>query len=316
MKISVVIPSYNGQALLAANLPKIIAALSYARQEKKAESEIIIVNDGSSDNTTAFTEEFKKDHKELTIKLVNNSKNLGFSPTVNNGVRAATGEIVVLLNTDVTPEKDFIIPLLSYFADDTTFAVGCMDKSIEGDRVVLRGRGVGLWSGGYLQHKLGDLDKNDTLWVSGGSGAFSKKIWDRIGGLCELYKPYYWEDIDLSYRAQKAGYKVYFEKKSVVIHKHEEGVIKKTQPSSKIQKIVNRNQNIFTLLNASDKNIFYSYFLYLPIHILRAIKDSDWFFLIGLLKIIPLLPGIFRYRKKYQKLYRLSDQEVIGSIRV
>jgi GT2 family glycosyltransferase len=314
MKISIVIPSYNGQKLLEANLPKVISALLYARQEKKMDVEIIVVNDGSSDETIPFMQKFVTEHSDLPVIFKDNGRNLGFSPTVNNGVKAATGDIVILINTDVTPDRNFILPLLPYFEDENTFAVGCMDKSVEGDKIVLRGRGVGKWKEGYMQHRLGDLDKNDTLWVSGGSGAFSRRIWNHIGGLCELYKPYYWEDNDLSYRALKAGYKIYFEKKSTVLHKHEDGVIKKTQPSSKVQKIVNRNQNIFTLLNATDSNLFFSYFLYLPVHILRSFKDKDWFYLLGLLKVIPMLASIFSYRAKYQKLVKISDKEVIESI--
>jgi GT2 family glycosyltransferase len=314
MKISIVIPSYNGQKLLEVNLPKMIAALLYAKEIKRVSVELVVVNDGSSDETVPFMEDFVKEHKELPVIFKDNGRNLGFSPTVNNGVRAASGDIVILLNTDVTPDKDFIIPLLPYFEIDTTFGVGCMDKSVEGEKIVLRGRGVGKWKEGYMQHRLGDLDKNDSLWVSGGSGAFRRSIWNHIGGLCELYKPYYWEDNDLSYRALKAGYKVYFEKKSTVLHKHEEGVIKKTQPSSKVQKIVNRNQNIFTLLNATDPEIFFGYFLFLPIHLIRSIKDKDWFYIIGLLKVIPMLPSIFSYRAKYQKLVKLSDRQVIANL--
>jgi GT2 family glycosyltransferase len=286
----------------------------YTKQEKKIESEIIVVNDGSSDETILFMEDFIKSHKEVPITLKNNKKNLGFSPTVNNGVKEARGEIVILLNTDVTPDKDFILPLLPYFESDTTFAVGCMDKSVEGDKIVLRGRGVGKWKEGYLKHRLGDLDKNDTLWVSGGSGAFRKSLWDKLGGLCELYTPYYWEDIDLSYRALKAGYAIYFEKNSAVLHKHEEGVIKKTQPNNKVLAIVNRNQNIFSLLNATDHAIYSSYFLFLPVHIIRAIKNKDWLYLRGLAKALLMLPQILSFRSKYQRLAKVSDHDVISKI--
>lgn len=314
MKISVVIPSYNGQELLSHNLPKVISALEYAREKEKIDPEIIVVNDGSSDETIPFMEEYIKSHKEIPITLKDNGRNLGFSPTVNNGVKEAKGEIVILLNTDVTPDRDFILPLLPYFNDDKTFAVGCMDKSVEGDKIVMRGRGVGRWKEGYLKHRLGELEKNTTLWVSGGSGAFRKSLWDKLGGLCELYTPYYWEDIDLSYRALKAGYSLYFEKNSTVIHKHEEGVIKKTQSNKKVLTIVNRNQNIFTLLNATDRNILLSFLIHLPIHILRAIKNNDTLYLSGLAKTLVMLPNIMFQRSKYQKLVKISDHDVIAKM--
>ena len=84
--------------------------------------------------------ELAKDHK---IKVLLSEKNLGFSPTVNKGVKAASGEIIILLNTDIYPEKGFLKPLLAHFKDEKVFAVGCLDKSIEGEKTVLRGRGLG-----------------------------------------------------------------------------------------------------------------------------------------------------------------------------
>ena len=48
----------------------------------------------------------------------------------------------------------------------------------------------------------------------------------KLGGFDGLYDPFYWEDIDLSYRAQKSGYKVIFEPKSIVTHEHEKGTVK------------------------------------------------------------------------------------------
>ena len=117
--------------------------------------------------------------------------------------------LYILFNTDVYPDKDFLTPLLSHFKDEKVFAVGCMDKSIEGKDVVLRGRGIGVWKRGFLVHEKGEIEKSDTLWVSGGSGAFRKSIWDKLGGLNELYNPFYWEDIDLSYRAQNQDTKLH-----------------------------------------------------------------------------------------------------------
>ena len=47
------------------------------------------------------------------------------------------------------PEKDFLKPLMEHFNDESVFAVGCMDKSIENGKTVLRGRGIGKWKKGF-----------------------------------------------------------------------------------------------------------------------------------------------------------------------
>ncbi len=94
MKISVVIPNYNGQKLLAKNLSKVIAVCKNC--------ETIVVDDASTDDSVQFLQiKFPK------VKIVKHKKNKRFAVACNSGVKAAQGEIVILLNSDVVPEKDF-----------------------------------------------------------------------------------------------------------------------------------------------------------------------------------------------------------------
>lgn len=295
--VSIIIPNYNGEELLKKNLPKVFEAL----QES---AEIIVVDDGSEDESVNFL-------KSQKVRVLRNSKNLGFSSTVNKGIKAARGNIVILLNTDVNPQKDFLNYLLPHFKDPNVFAVGCLDKSYEKGKVVLRGRGIGKWSRGFLVHSRGEINKDNTLWVSGGSGAFRKNVWDKLNGLNELYNPFYWEDIDISYRALKAGYKVLFEKKSIVHHEHEKGAIRKTFSQFKIKSMAYRNQFIFVWENATDLSLQFSHLLFLPYHFVKALISKDFAFFVGFIKAFVLLPKIIKSSLKYQKLFVKSDGEVI-----
>jgi O-antigen biosynthesis protein len=298
MAISVVIPNYNGEAILKKNLPKIIEAVG--------DAEVVVVDDASHDNSLNVLANFKN-----RIKIINNEKNLGFSSTINRGVKAASGEIIVLLNTDVVPEKGFLLPLLSHFKNSNVFAVGCMDKSIEGEKIVLRGRGLGEWKRGFLVHSRGEIDKTDTLWVSGGSGAFRKSIWDKLGGFNPLYGPFYWEDIDLSYRALKSGYKIIFEPKSIVIHEHEKGAIKDAYSGFKIKTISYRNQFIFVWKNITDFSMRLSHIFWLPYHILSAIFRGDLAFIKGILSAFVLLPKIIKYSNVEGKFFVQGDNQAL-----
>jgi len=307
MDISVVIPNYNGRDLLAKNLPKVFDELKNFTEGK---SEVIISDDASTDDSLSILNELAKDHN---IKVLLNEKNRGFAPTVNKGVKAASGEIIILLNTDIYPEKGFLEPLLAHFKEKQIFAVGCLDKSIENEKTVLRGRGLGQWQRGFLVHRRGEVDKNNTLWVSGGSGAFRKSIWERLGGLNELFAPFYWEDIDISYRALKSGYKIIFEPKSVVIHEHEKGAIKSKYFPSEVRVIAYRNQFIFVWENA-DIDLIMSHFLWLPYHFVKAWFSMDVAFFLGFLKAFLLLPKIFVFRRKNRKLFVKKDREVIQDL--
>lgn len=225
----------------------------------------------------------------------------------------ATGEILILLNSDVVPYKDFLAPLVAYFNDSQVFAIGCMDESIENDKKVLRGRGVGRWNKGFFIHSEGKLNKNDSLWVSGGSGAFRMSIWNKLKGLDVLYNPFYWEDIDLSYRGLKAGYKISFASDSRVIHEHEKGAIKSKYRPASIQKIAYRNQFIFIWKNITDVNLIFSHIIWLPYHFLSAFKRKDWEFFVGFFRAFLLFPRIMQSRERAKKLFTISDKTIIKS---
>lgn len=310
MNLSVIIPNYNGQELLSKNVPKIITILSL---RQKLTIELIIIDDDSTDKSEEVILNLFDEYKNTPLSFIflRNEKNLGFSSTINRAVKHAKGEIILLLNSDVIPEENFLKPLLYHFQDKTVFAVGCMDKSIERGQVVLRGRGIGEWKRGFLIHKAGKIDKSTTLWVSGGSSAFRKSIWENLHGFNSLYNPFYWEDIDLSYRAQKAGYRVIFEPKSVVTHEHEKGAIQKFYKTKEIKTIAYKNQFIFTWKNAIDLSIIFSHIFWLPYFFIKAMRHKDKAFFSGFFKAIRVFPEILKSRKIEKKQYTKSDREVM-----
>ena len=186
-----------------------------------------------------------------------------------------------------------------------------MDKSVEDGKILLRGRGVGKWQKGFLIHSRGEIDKTNTLWVNGGSGAFRKAIWEKLGGFDELYNPFYWEDIDLSYRSLKSGYKILFEPKSIVVHEHEKGSIKKKYFESEIKTIAYRNQFIFVWKNATDLNLQFSHLLWLPYHFIRALLRKDWTFYLGFIQAFITLPRIIKSSFQSRGYFVRKDKELI-----
>ena len=108
-KVSVIIPAYNGQKLLAQNLPKVLAV---------GADEVIIVDDASIDGTADFiTLNFPQ------IKLIRHIHNTRFPQTVNDGFKSASGNIVVLLNQDASPHSDLLKNILLHFKNPQIFSV-------------------------------------------------------------------------------------------------------------------------------------------------------------------------------------------------
>lgn len=307
MDISIIIPNYNGVKLLEKHLPKVIEAVNFY---KNGEVEIVIIDDGSIDDSISIIESIIKS-KKVKLKLLQNKKNLGFSSTVDKGVSEAKGEVIVLLNTDVVPEINLLNKLIVYFEDPEIFAVGCLDKSVEKEGIVERGRGLGNWNRGFLIHRRGEVNKTNTLWVNGGSGAFKKSIWEKLGGFNELYDPFYWEDIDLSYRALKSGYKIMFDSECVVWHYHEQGAIKNKYSPFQIKTIAYRNQFIFVWENITDLSLRFSHLFWLPYHLARALLSRDWSFFLGFLHAFVLLPKIVKFSLISKKLFMISDSKLL-----
>lgn len=309
MNISVIIPNFNGAGILLNNLPKVWDSI---RNYKNGKAEIIVADDNSTDDSVNVISNFIKSHSDtnIEIRLLTSNKNKGFSSNVNRGVDIAKGEILILLNSDVEPSEDFLAPLLKHFDDEKVFAVGCLDESIENNKKILRGRGIGKWRKGFLIHSAGEHDSNSTLWVSGGSGAFRKSVWEKLRGLDSLFDPFYWEDIDLSYRARKAGYLTLFEKNSIVRHDHDSGIIKNKFTPSNIKKIAFRNQFIFVWKNA-DFNTLIFHIFWLPYHMLKAITAGDLSFMVGFTLALVKLPRIIKSRSRARKSFIKKDTDVI-----
>ncbi len=296
--LSVIIPNWNGRELLEKNLPSVLAAVGA--------TEVIVVDDASTDDSVYFLKE-----KYPKVRVIEKKINEGFASTVNVGVTAATSDIVVLLNTDVRPEKGFLTPLVKHFEDPDVFAVGCLDQSHEHGKVELRGRGEAAWKKGFFIHKRGDTDKNTTAWVNGGSGAFRKSYWKNLGGMDTLFNPFYWEDIDLSYRALKAGYSLIFEPKSVVDHFHEEGKIKSVYAPSHVKSIAYRNQFIFIWKNATDIDILITHIFWLPIRLFQAVVKGDSAMIKGFIGAGSRLLFIVGKRIQMSGMIKVSDKDVV-----
>lgn len=297
-KISVIIPNYNGLNLLQKNLPSVI--------KNCPNCQIIVVDDASSDKSVEFLKEnFKK------IKIIVHPKNKGFVGAVNSGIRAATGQYVLLLNSDVSPRENFLLPLkAAIFDNPNVFAVGIKDISHEDGRTITKGRGGARFKKGFVNHYPLPVEKGETLWVSGGSGIFNKSALINLGAFDSLYAPFYWEDIDLSYRARKSGLICMFEPDSVVDHYHEKGAIKSYHSDFFIKTISYKNQFIFIWKNISDYFLLSQHILWQPYHFIRAFINYDWAFFIGFFKAALQIPRLVINYHLRESEFTVSDKEI------
>ncbi|MDA3942687.1 MAG: glycosyltransferase family 2 protein [Bacteroidetes bacterium] len=226
MKLSIVIVNYNVEHFLEQCLYSVRKAV------KDMEAEIFVVDNNSVDGSLRMLRE-----KFPEVVLIDNKENLGFSKANNQAIRRSEGEYVLLLNPDTVVEDDTFTKVIS-FMDSHPEAGGLGVKMVDGKGNFLPESKRGLptpatafykifgfaslfpRSKRFSKYHLGYLDKNQIHEVDVLAGAFMlmrKAVLDKTGLLDEAFFMY-GEDIDLSYRITKAGYKNYYFPETRIIH--------------------------------------------------------------------------------------------------
>ena len=149
------------------------------------------------------------------VRLLALPENLGFGGGSNAGFRAAKNDIVVLLNSDMRVERDFLAPLLAGFTDEAVFAVSC--QIFFGDPTKRReetGLTQAWWrtAAACSHREEAEIDGLfPCFYGGGGSCAFDRRKFLELGGFDQLLAPFYLEDTDLGYLAWKRGWKVLYQ---------------------------------------------------------------------------------------------------------
>ncbi len=303
---SVVIPNWNGRDLLQKYIPSIVEAL-----RGNPDNEIIVVDNGSEDGSAAFLCEHFPSVRVLALE-----RNLGFGGGSNAGFRAAKNDIVVLLNSDMRVERDFLAPLLEGFTDETVFSVAC--QIFFSDPNKLReetGLTQSWWENGSLRVRHRDDPAIQALYPcaygGGGSCAFDRRKFLELGGFDELLAPFYMEDTDVGYMAWKRGWKVLYQPRSVVYHEHR-GTIGKKFSAAHIDLVLKKNFALFCWKNIHEwprliSHLFFAYAGAVVTELFGASPERANF--AGLWKAFQQLPGAMRSRVQARRLAVIDDTE-------
>jgi GT2 family glycosyltransferase len=216
-QLSVVIPTRSQRALLV----ECLQSLEPARRRLGEPSEIVVVDDGSEDDTA---EVVRSQFPEVV--LIENASNQGFPAAVNEGIRRAGGDWVLLLNTDTTVHDEALVQLLDCAgkADDIGSVAAQMrfadapeminSAGIEVDR-------LGIASDRLLARsvKEGEPHPVEVFGACGGAALYRRLMLDELGGFDESFHAYL-EDVDLAWRAQMGGWRCLYAPGAVIYHHH------------------------------------------------------------------------------------------------
>lgn len=214
--ISVVIPSRSGRELLARLLPQVVT------QMQSWPSEIIIVDNGTEDNTVAW---LAAQYPSVVVEI--NSKPLSFARAVNRGIARARFSHVCLLNNDMVIEPNFFAALLAAFQQvPDLFCATAQIFFPEGVRREETGKAVMPFHCPPHDFPLRcdlPIDGEDLTYVlygSGGCSLYDTAKLHALGGFHELFQPAYVEDLDVGFRGWRLGWPSVFVAGARLLHLH------------------------------------------------------------------------------------------------
>ena len=192
--VSIIVPGFNEERVIANCVDSILAA-GYEHQQ------VILVDDGSSDSTLAIMRRYE----HLDEVLVRTQPNQGKAAALNTGLASATGEILFFVDADGVFSNTTVPAMLSGFDDPSVGAVCGNDEPVNLDRVQTRLLALSTHGTALVRRALAHIGL--LTIVSGNIGAYRRTVIDEIGGFA---RDMVGEDLELTWRARRAGYQVRF----------------------------------------------------------------------------------------------------------
>ncbi len=272
--VSIITVNYN-TAAVTLQLLQSLQNITYPNVE------VIVVDNASSQDASSIKQQFPD------VVFIQNKNNEGFAGGNNRGIERAKGDIIFLLNNDTEVEASFIEPVVKLFSDDSL--IGIVSSKLiyyHSDKTIQYAGGTAInpftARGKFIGN--GELDNgqyneaSQTHLAHGAAMAIHRKVFDKIGLLPEMYFLYY-EELDFSEHAQRAGFTIWYQPQSVVLHKESMSVGKSSSLKVYYQ---NRNRLLFIRRNIFGIKGFISRLFFItvsaPAGIIKYSCQGKWSF--------------------------------------
>jgi len=224
--LSIIIVNYNVKEFLLNLLESIQQAI------KDLSIEIIVVDNNSDDNSISAV-----NNKYPSVKTISNKENVGFGTANNQGIELSKGKFILLINPDTLVREDTFKKMITFLIKNPTVGLaGCKVLNPDGTmQLPCRRSFPGPWvsftkvtglstmfpkSKLFAKYNLTYLNENETYEVDAVSGSFmmlTREAYEKTGGFDTDFFMY-GEDLDLCFRIQKLGMKVYYVSDTEIIH--------------------------------------------------------------------------------------------------
>ena len=215
--VAVIIPNWNGSEDLPGAIDSILAQ-SYRNFA------LVVVDNGSSDSSKDIIESYKQ--KDDRVRSVYRDKNYGYTGGVNPGFEIAIAEgktYAAPFNNDARADKDWLKHLVAYMDNHQNCGIATCNLLLgDGKTIDSTGDQYTVWGisfpRGRNEENAGQYNHDTAIFgASGGASIYRVDMLKKVGLFDQDFFAYY-EDVDLSFRAQLAGWKVAFVPKAIVYH--------------------------------------------------------------------------------------------------
>ena len=279
-------------------------------QQQTLRPEIIIVDNNSSDDSVERFEDHIKSQKKDAPILIKNSQNLGFAGGINTGLIYAKEhnfEYIGVLNPDAIADKKWCRAIVDELSAhlDCGIATGIMQRC-DGKTLDTTGDFYTTWGLPGPRNRDEPVENapskhGEVFGATGGGAIYRAAIFDDIDMFDEDFFMYY-EDVDLSFRAQLAGWKVRFTPKAIAYHKV--GASSKKVPGLAVYNTF-KNLPLVLIKNVPGKLFWYiglRFFLTYWLIFASAVRHSNgWPAFKGILASIIRKPAAYHKRWSIQK---------------
>jgi GT2 family glycosyltransferase len=296
--------NYNGRR----HLDDCFSTLLVAAARSRHDCRVVCVDNRSTEPDVEY---IRERFPEVEV-LVAERNDFLFS--LNPIVASRSEEIVVILNNDMRFDPDFVDPLIEHMKAPDVFAVGARLLEWDGSRQQNAARRGWIERGWfYKRWHVEAAGAGHTLEAPGGASAYRREMFVELGGFDPLYRPGYYEDFDLAYRAWARGWRCVYEPRSVIYHR-ESVTLTEVLGDARRARAHMRNHLLFTVKNIGDARFLALFLATLPVRAGRPLLRGDGSMARALIDALPRFPRALRARAKAAKSPRRSTHEVFRAV--
>lgn len=313
--ISIVIANFNGEKYLKDCLLSVFKTQYHT-------FEVIIIDDGSTDNSSKILKTFSEKNK---FKLIKNKKNLGPAESRNKGINKASGDILVFLDNDTKVDKNWLKELEETFLSDKTIgAAQCKIFDFKKREIIQEigmklnpytGFGITLGRG---QKDQGQFIHQEEIISLSAALAVRKEIAKKIGGFDQKLF-HYTEDLDFSWRVWISGYRIVLTPNSKIYH-----YTKEHDPTYKLYfhlsknslRMLIKNYEIFNMIKYLPFSLLFNIMGAFSVLFRKRNVSAILGVLLGFVWNLFFLKDTLRERAKVQSLRRVSDTTIFNKIMI